>query len=529
METTGYPSRIQASQKTADLLRQAGKDSWVTPRQDLIVAKGKGEMQTFWIELPTSQRSKRKSEISSISSRSRDEPVDFADPLPPQTVRLVDWVLELMEDTILQIVSTNQDQGGKPHGKRNDRTTSKTSFSSFYSTSLRDGNRMLLRDFISSVASMHHGPDYEDFGDAVNVINAMVKILSTLKHNSAEFENRHGYQRRLPRSKPSSSSSSKHNVFCTVAILADPLLRLSLFFVGLVHKLGSEPGMSNAQSKRSVADMALEFWMEPGYGGLRDYIFSSTKDLERFCKLVTNFLNATAAEDFGQLAELNLRWESHFGPTAITNREAGDEECCPEQMELIHQNQAQLVAELVIQASCAHHYFHHWSLYLKRSEVQFRQRQQHVFQHCCDQSYLEDESSQNGNNPIFDFYTKELRMFDEIIIPLAYNIKECELFDFSCREFLDYAISNRNDWESRGVQIVSAWMEKEGGRHQQRQGKQQPPCIEGKEHYEEDEEVDIEVDMNELAVPMHSKEDSQRVDKGMLLKTAVSESSKVQT
>jgi class 3 adenylate cyclase len=50
MESTSTPSRIQCSQDTATLLQQAGKHHWITPREDTIVAKGKGEMKTFWID-----------------------------------------------------------------------------------------------------------------------------------------------------------------------------------------------------------------------------------------------------------------------------------------------------------------------------------------------------------------------------------------------------------------------------------------------------------------------------------------------
>ena len=45
MESTGVPNKIQASKKTADLLIQAGKESWVTRRAELVDAKGKGRME----------------------------------------------------------------------------------------------------------------------------------------------------------------------------------------------------------------------------------------------------------------------------------------------------------------------------------------------------------------------------------------------------------------------------------------------------------------------------------------------------
>ena len=41
MESTGKTDKIQVSQKTADLLKAAGKQSWLTPREEFVSAKGK--------------------------------------------------------------------------------------------------------------------------------------------------------------------------------------------------------------------------------------------------------------------------------------------------------------------------------------------------------------------------------------------------------------------------------------------------------------------------------------------------------
>ena len=49
METTGQPGRIHASQTTADELISSGKGDWLEAREEEIVAKGKGKMQTYWV------------------------------------------------------------------------------------------------------------------------------------------------------------------------------------------------------------------------------------------------------------------------------------------------------------------------------------------------------------------------------------------------------------------------------------------------------------------------------------------------
>ena len=51
MESNGKKNHIQISKETADLLDAAGKAFWLSPREDKIMAKGKGELQTFWLRI----------------------------------------------------------------------------------------------------------------------------------------------------------------------------------------------------------------------------------------------------------------------------------------------------------------------------------------------------------------------------------------------------------------------------------------------------------------------------------------------
>jgi class 3 adenylate cyclase len=73
MESTGIPNRIQASTVTAELLIAAGKGSWVKPREDLVEAKGKGKLQTYWIE-PKSMGPEISTELARDSSQSPEAP-----------------------------------------------------------------------------------------------------------------------------------------------------------------------------------------------------------------------------------------------------------------------------------------------------------------------------------------------------------------------------------------------------------------------------------------------------------------------
>lgn len=65
-------NRIQLSQATADLLSAAGKD-WTVPREEKVVAKGKGEMQTFWLKIPS------RSDANSVDNTSRYDDLSTTD------------------------------------------------------------------------------------------------------------------------------------------------------------------------------------------------------------------------------------------------------------------------------------------------------------------------------------------------------------------------------------------------------------------------------------------------------------------
>ena len=50
MESNGVPNKIHVSEATAMELISLNKQAWLTKREDMITAKGKGQMVTYWVE-----------------------------------------------------------------------------------------------------------------------------------------------------------------------------------------------------------------------------------------------------------------------------------------------------------------------------------------------------------------------------------------------------------------------------------------------------------------------------------------------
>ena len=51
MESHSVKGRVQVSETTAQLLIQANKQHWLVQREDRIEAKGKGHLQTYWLDI----------------------------------------------------------------------------------------------------------------------------------------------------------------------------------------------------------------------------------------------------------------------------------------------------------------------------------------------------------------------------------------------------------------------------------------------------------------------------------------------
>ncbi len=50
MESTSVGGKIQVSSETAELIRSDGRERWLVKRDDIVTAKGKGQLQTYWVE-----------------------------------------------------------------------------------------------------------------------------------------------------------------------------------------------------------------------------------------------------------------------------------------------------------------------------------------------------------------------------------------------------------------------------------------------------------------------------------------------
>lgn len=98
---------------------------------------------------------------------------------------------------------------------------------------------------------------------------------------------------------------------------------------------------------------------------------------------------------------------------------------------------ATTILELIIHASAVSHTMHHFEAY-KKWNVRLLAEMYEAYR-----------SGRSAKDPTEGWYEGELLCFDNCIIPLAQNLRECGVFGVSCDAFLINARDNRTEWETK--------------------------------------------------------------------------------
>jgi len=100
-----------------------------------------------------------------------------------------------------------------------------------------------------------------------------------------------------------------------------------------------------------------------------------------------------------------------------------------------------------MQASDVAHTMQHWHVYVKWNRKLFEELS------------LAFQQGRMAVDPAEFWYAGELSFFDNYIIPLAKKLQDCQVFGVSGDEYLNYAVSNRSEWEAKGREIVQEMVE----------------------------------------------------------------------
>lgn len=318
MESLGSPNRIHVTQKTADELIMLGKKEWLTPRSQKIQAKGKGEMQTYWVEPGGGTALTNRSGTESAYSGYSDElQLIDPDPIPVDegqqakmalAERMVQWNSTIFVELIKRLIAHRKASGQsskQQHAKVQwtkkkddvlvrDEVVQSIPLPAFNkvegpiesrSIQLDPVVRGELQDFISQVAQRYNDNPFHNFDHATHVTMSTKKLL----------------QRIVTKSKTLSQQELYIHSF---GVASDPLAQLAVVFSALIHDLDHRgvpnpvlikeaPDMATYYCGKSIAeqnsiDLGWELFMSDPFENLRSCIFTSEEDLKRFRQLVIN-------------------------------------------------------------------------------------------------------------------------------------------------------------------------------------------------------------------------------------------------
>lgn len=470
METSGTRGRIQASSDTRDLLEKAGKGSFLTARAGKIAVRGKGQMQTYFVESkPKGTRSKGSMELATPSTHAR--PPVFARQLTGGGTgeRLVDWsVRELTK--LLRTVMARRAAKSKAQLLNSDTAEINSnnltpleevkdvitlpkfdagSFTAQYHTKEVKLERKVdkqLHKLVTKISTMYQSNPFHNFEHASHVAMSVTKMLSRIgspkdllgmnqNEGALDFE-----------------QASKIHEY-TFGITSDPLTHFAAFFAALIHDadhcgipnstlITENPTLAFKYSDTSVAeqnslDLCWDLFMQDAYADLRGCICADVGELAHFRELLIVMVMSTDVMDKNLNNKRKARWNLAFSDETKELRASDDD----------RNRKATIIIEHLIQASDVSHTMQHWNIYSKWNRRLFMELY-HAYQ-----------EGRMDKDPSEMWYQGEIGFLDFYVIPLAKKLDTCGVFGVSSDEFAFYASENRTQWEVMGKDMVQEYLE----------------------------------------------------------------------
>eukprot|EP00934_Nitzschia_sp_Nitz4_P002947 Nitzschia sp. Nitz4//scaffold18_size181773//144983//147205//NITZ4_001936-RA/size181773-processed-gene-0.66-mRNA-1//-1//CDS//3329540074//2937//frame0 len=469
MESTGQPNKIQVSAETASLIEESNSpDIWVLPRDDEVEAKGKGTLQTYWLDYRSSNtlpRSRSRDALSSLDMDFSEDASTSHEDLEATSVcedsdnekleRSIEWTAEVLLSLLKRVVAMRMGASasyfkdciaGSSNSRPLEEVVEVIALNSQERSYPVDPAEVeipkavvtQLYTYVRDMAALYNNNDFHNFEHATHVAMSVTKLLSRVV---------------TPTSDSNDVVEDMHEY--TFGITSDPLAQFAVAFAALIHDV-DHSGVPNstlvreqtADARRyknqSVAeqnsvDVAWQFLALNSYAELRACIYSNEEEFHRFRQLVVNAVMATDIADKELGAARKARWVKAF---------EGDE---PDKI-VDANRKATIVIEHLIQASDVAHTMQHWHVYIKWNERFF---------HECYAAY---KAGRAEKDPSIDWYTSELGFFDFYVIPLAKKLKDCQVFGVASDEYLNYAEANRKEWEMKGKDLVARYVSRSNKR-----------------------------------------------------------------
>lgn len=319
-----------------------------------------------------------------------------------------------------------------------------------------------LKEFVAALGHAYHNNPFHCLQHASQVTTALTKLLSRIvitqlvdlveegedvPNGGEVIEHEEGETNEADIAKAIAPYLHSH----TFGITSDPLAQFTLVLAALIHEV-DHCGINNIDVARNSSEDATQYkdrsiieqrsvnkaWkklMEPAFADLRKCIYSNYVELKRFRQILVNAVLATDVVD-PELQNLRMkRWEKTFSHQV-------------EATSVDVNRKATIVIEHLIQAADSFHCMQPWIVYEKWCFKMFEER------------YIAFKNGKSKEDPRDAWFKTELDNFDNFIIPLAIELKDCEAFVVNNDEYLKYALKNRQQLAGKGQLLVPFFMAK---------------------------------------------------------------------
>lgn len=245
---------IQITESTAEHIKAAGKAHWISPRADMINAKGKGILKTFWVN-PHAYKAESESNGSASGDNCKEKQnlhesslfveSEISD-VHAKKERLVGWIVEVLQERIQSVVDLreNTDKQQQPSSQDLvyfptpgetplDEFTDVITLPKFHEIKnkqdfddkkyiLNDDVKEELRTFASTIAALYHENSFHNFEHACHVTMSVNKLLTRIVTPCLDID-----------SNEKDVASYLHAY--THGINSDPLTVLAIVFSAVIH------------------------------------------------------------------------------------------------------------------------------------------------------------------------------------------------------------------------------------------------------------------------------------------------------
>jgi 3'5'-cyclic nucleotide phosphodiesterase len=281
-----------------------------------------------------------------------------------------------------------------------------------------------FREYITILSNMYHTENpFHNFEHACHVTMSVSKLLKRIVAPELDSDV-------IEEFSNDQNSYEKYLHTCTYGISSDPMAQFAIVFSALIHDVDHR-GCSNAQlikeeeqlgsmyrnksvAEQNALDLSWNLLMSERFDHLRQTLFGTLVELQRFRQFIVNVVLATDIFDKELNDRRRARWIQAFN---------AKDTCDPDHFN----RKATIVIEHIIQASDVSHTMQHWNVYRKWNRLLFREMYE---------AYV---SGRMAGNPVDFWYKGELSFFDNYVIPLGRKLKDCNVFGVTSDEYLNYA------------------------------------------------------------------------------------------